>query len=284
MASIRYAIGVPAVGEYGDPRVIAELAREADQSGWDGFFIWEHVLYHEPSTAVVDSTVALAAAAMVTDHVRLGAMVTPIARRRPWKLARETASLDVLSGGRLVLGAGLGSMDEEYAAFGEDADPRVRAEKLDEGLEILAGLWSGEPFSFAGRHLRVESAQMRPPPLQTPRIPVWVGGRWPNKAPFRRAARWDGVMPTHSDYPLGETMPPADLRAALEYIAAHRAAPAPFDVVLEGRTDGSDPEAAAEKVRPYIEVGITWWVEALGWWRGPLATARERIGQGPPRA
>lgn len=284
MASIRYAIGVPTVGEYGDPRLIADLARDAEASGWDGFFIWEHVLYHEPSTPVADSTVALAAAAMATERVRLGAMVTPVARRRPWKLARETASLDALSGGRLVLGAGLGSMAEEYSAFGEDADPRVRAEKLDEGLEILAGLWSGAPLSFEGSHFRVTDAQMRPPPVQAPRIPVWVGGRWPNKAPFRRAARWDGVMPTHSGYPLGETMPPADLRAILEYIAAHRERPGPFDVVLEGRTDAAEPDAALEQIRPYIDVGVTWWVEALGWWRGPLAAARQRIGQGPPRA
>lgn len=280
---VRCAVGLPNVGPTGDPRLLVALATGAEAAGWDGFFVWDHVLYRDPAWPVADPVVAVSAAAAATGRIRLGVLVTALARRRPHKVAREVATLDVLSGGRVVFGAGLGSMPEEYAAFGEDPDPKVRAGKLDEGLEVLAGLWSGEPFSFAGRHHRVDGVAMRPPPLQRPRVPVWVGGRWPARAPFRRAARWDGVVPTHAAYGKGETMPPAELAAVVAYVTRHRAEGAtPFDVVLEGRTDGHDPAADAAVVRPYAAVGLTWWVEALGWWRGDVDALRRRVAQGPP--
>ncbi|MGH3827284.1 MAG: LLM class flavin-dependent oxidoreductase, partial [Pseudonocardiaceae bacterium] len=223
------AIGVPNVGEYGDPRLIADLARAAEQAGWDGLFLWDHVLYWQPSWPLVDPWIALSAAAMATERIRLGVLMTAVARRRPWILARQTASLDHLSGGRLIMGAALGSMREEYAAFGEDADLRLRATLLDEGLEIIVGLWSGEPFRFAGQHLQVNDAVMRPMPAQRPRIPIWVGGAWPHRGPFRRAARWDGMMPTHVSYGKGETMPPAELAKTTEFVAAERGSLKDFD-------------------------------------------------------
>jgi alkanesulfonate monooxygenase SsuD/methylene tetrahydromethanopterin reductase-like flavin-dependent oxidoreductase (luciferase family) len=179
-------VGLPNVGEYGDPRLLVDLAQRAESAGWDGVFVWDHVAYRERGWPVADPYVTMAAIAATTARVRLGVMVSALARRRPWKLAREIASLDVLSGGRIVVGAGLGSQaHEEFAAFGEDPDPRVRAERLDEGLDILVGLLSGEPFAYRGRHYSVAETIFRPRALQVPRPPIWIAGRWPARRPFQ---------------------------------------------------------------------------------------------------
>jgi alkanesulfonate monooxygenase SsuD/methylene tetrahydromethanopterin reductase-like flavin-dependent oxidoreductase (luciferase family) len=156
----------------------------------------------------------------------------------------------------------------------------VRAAVLDEALDVVTALWSGEPVTYEGVHHRVRGAQMQPRPLQQPRIPVWIGGRWPSRPPFRRAARYDGVMPTHAGYGKGTTMPPADLAAIVAYVSDHREQDTPFDVVLEGATR---PDSAAEQVAAYAASGLTWWVEALGPWRGSVADMRDRVAQGPPR-
>jgi alkanesulfonate monooxygenase SsuD/methylene tetrahydromethanopterin reductase-like flavin-dependent oxidoreductase (luciferase family) len=273
------AVGLPNVGEFGDPRVLAELAVAAEDHGWDGVFLWDHVLYHQPSWPVANPTVALAAIAARTSQVRLGPLMTALPRRRVQVVAREVASLDLLSGGRTVFGAGLGSMDAEYAAFGEAASPRERGERLDESLMVLAELWSGREVRFHGRHVVVDGVRMLPTPVQQPRVPVWCAGRWPVMAGFRRAARWDGVMPTHADYGKGATMPPEVLGTILAAIAAERGGLADFDVALEGVTA---PAKGARVVATYAEVGLTWWVEAMGWWRGGVAEARSRITAGPP--
>lgn len=225
------------------------------------------------------------ALAATTERLRLGVMVCALARRRPQKVAREVAALDVLTGGRMAFGAGLGSLgEEEFAAFGEDPDPRVRAARLDEGLEIVAGLWSGEPFAHRGQHYTVRETTFTPTPVQRPRVPIWIAGRWPAKPPFRRAARWDGVFPTHRDVGHAETMTPAQLAEIVDYTRDHREGGGPFDVVLEGQTGGADPAADLSRVREHAEVGLTWWIEKLGWFRGPVETVRERIEAGPPRA
>jgi alkanesulfonate monooxygenase SsuD/methylene tetrahydromethanopterin reductase-like flavin-dependent oxidoreductase (luciferase family) len=154
----------------------------------------------------------------------------------------------VLSGGRLVVGAGLGSYPAEWTAFGRDGDARVRADQLDEGLAAIAALWTGEPVKLAGDHVTVDGARMPLTPVQRPRPPIWCGGRWPHRRPFRRAAQWDGVMPVHRDYGLGETMPPDELAAIVAYVTAHRdPARGPFDVAVEGSTE---PESAADRVAP----------------------------------
>jgi alkanesulfonate monooxygenase SsuD/methylene tetrahydromethanopterin reductase-like flavin-dependent oxidoreductase (luciferase family) len=229
--------------------------------------------------------VAVTALAATTTRIRLGVMVCVLARRRPWKVARETASLDRVSGGRLVFGAGLGSLgEEEFAGFGEEADPRVRAAKLDEGLEIVAGLWSGEPFSHQGEHYTVREASFLPVPLQQPRIPVWIAGRWPARRPFRRASRWDGVFPTHRDVGAAETMSPDQLAEIVDYTRSIRESEAPLDVIVEGLTPGDDPERDGEMVEPYRLAGLTWWIEKLGWFRGSLELMRARIEAGPPAA
>jgi alkanesulfonate monooxygenase SsuD/methylene tetrahydromethanopterin reductase-like flavin-dependent oxidoreductase (luciferase family) len=268
------------MGEFGDPVALVDLARAADAAGWDGVFFWDHLLWRDPSWPVANPTVVTAAAAAVTGRVRLGVMVNAVARRRPAQLAAETATLDVLSGGRAVFGAALGSYPDEWSRFGEDADPRARADLMDESLTVIDALWSGTPVTHRGERLTVDGVQMSLTPVQRPRVPVWIGGSWPSRRPFRRAARWDGVMPTHRDYGSGQTMPPATLAEVLAYVGEHREpAAAPIDVALEGRTEPGDTATVAG----YAEVGLTWWIEAFGWWRGGLATARSRIAAGPPR-
>ena len=280
-ADVRFAAGVPNVGPFGDPLVLTDLAVAAEDSGWDGFFIWDHLLYRDQSWPVADPTVVIAAVAARTSRIRFGVLMNQLARRRVGKVARESVTLDRLSGGRLILGAGLGSVPEEFTAFGEPGDLRERAARLDESLEVLTELWRGEPVTFHGEHVTVTGVTMLPPPLQQPRIPIWCGGRWPAKAPFRRAARCDGVMPTHTGYGLGETMPPAELAAVMRYIREHRQDGAPpLAVALEGRTDGAAADRGGRHVGAYHQAGLTWWVEALG-----LVALRpgRRDGQDPAR-
>jgi len=275
-------VGVPNVGTFGDPRLLVDLAVAAEEAGWDGFFLWDHLLWDDPQGHVADPTVVISAVAARTERIRIAIMVNSLARRRPAKVARETATLDVLTAGRLIVGAGLGTLTSEFTAFGESADPRVRAARLDESLHLLDALWTGRPVTFHGEYLTAAGVTMLPRPVQRPRIPIWCGGRWPNKRPFRRAARWDGVMPVHTGYGLGETMPPAELQAIVTYTQEHRKETGPFDVALEGRTDGSAADRGGQLVASYVRAGLTWWIEALGWWRGTPAEAMARVRQGPP--
>ena len=275
-------MGVPNVGTFGDPRLLVDLAVAAEEAGWDGFFLWDHLLWDEPEGHVADPTVVISAVAARTERIRIAVMVNSLARRRAAKVARETATLDVLTAGRLIVGAGLGTLAAEFTAFGESADPRVRAARLDESLHLLDALWTGRPVTFHGEYLTAAGVTMLPRPVQRPRIPIWCGGRWPNKRPFRRAARWDGVMPVHTGYGLGETMPPAELQAIVTYTQEHRKETGPFDVALEGRTDGSAADRGGQLVASYVRAGLTWWIEALGWWRGTPAEAMARVRQGPP--
>src|SRR5262249_15676842 len=154
--------------------------------GWDGFFLYDQIASEGPKR-LIDPLVALTAIALNTERIRFGPLVTPLARRRPWKVAREAATLAHLSHGRVVLGVGLGADRHEFDDLGETEDPKTRAAMLDESLDVLTGLWSGAPFSYSGQHYRLREALFLPPPVQTPRIPIWVGGIWPTRAPFRRA-------------------------------------------------------------------------------------------------
>ncbi|HSJ51446.1 MAG TPA: LLM class flavin-dependent oxidoreductase [Actinomycetota bacterium] len=274
---MRYAVNVPNVGDLDG---LLDLAVAAEGSGWDGFFVWDQMGFMKgvPVT-VFDPWVALAVVAERTDRMRIGTMITPLARRRPWKLARETVTLDHLSGGRVTLGVGLGyPPDADFELLGEDANPAVRAARLDEGLEILTGLWSGEPVDFDGEHYHVHETRFLPTPVQRPRIPIWVGGGWPSKAPFRRAARWDGVYPLGLDAG-GELVPlQADAYPAmLDYVRRHRTDPFPLDVVASGAADG-DPGVVA----PFAEVGATWWIETDDGTPGWEERMVDRVRAGPP--
>ncbi len=284
---MNYGLYLPNFGAFGDPRTLVALARDAEAAGWDGFFIWDHIAGYEND--MLDPWVGLAAVAQATDRIRIGTTVTPLPRRRPHKLARETASLDRLSGGRLTLGVGIGESPSEFAGLGEEADLPTRGDMLDEGLEVLTGLWSGERYEHRGVHYHVEGARFTPTPVQRPRIPIWVGAFWPHKRPVRRAARWDGI------FPLFDTRDPArahrELLECVEYVQSHRTTDDPFDVVHSGITPGDDRAKAVEIVSRYERAGVTWWLEAIApyrlgkdfdepWDLGPL---RERVLQGPPR-
>jgi alkanesulfonate monooxygenase SsuD/methylene tetrahydromethanopterin reductase-like flavin-dependent oxidoreductase (luciferase family) len=281
--AVRYAVGTPNVREYGNPTLLVDLALQAEEAGWDGFFLWDHLVYRDPFDSVADPWTVLSAIASRTRTLRLGIMVCALARRRPWKVARETATLDILSGGRLIFGVGLGSLArEEFAAFGEVADDRVRADKVDEGLEIVSGLWTGEPFSHRGQHYSLAETVFRPRPIQNP-VPIWVAGRWPARRPFRRAARWQGAFVTHQGVGHQDMLDPSELAPIVEYVNAHRLdTNEPFDITLEGFTPTADRESWERVVTPYAEVGLTWWVEKLGWFRGNVKENMARVRAGPP--
>lgn len=283
---MKYSLDLSTAGTYADARLLADLACEAEQAGWDGFFVWDAVFAHPPSIPMVDPWIALTAIAMQTKRIRIGAMVTPLARRRPWQVARETASLDHLSNGRLIFGVGLGYQDLDFAAFGEDPDPRTRGDKLDEGLQVLTDLWSGRKVAFHGQHYQVNNVKFLPRPLQSPRIPIWVAGYWPNRRPFRRAARYEGLLPGKVP---GIEPTYDELREMLEYVREqrernhHRARSAAFDVAIYGRTP-PNPARAAKVVRLWEAAGATWWREGIDDSRGDLKTVRRRIRSGPPGA
>lgn len=279
---MKFGVHIPNLGDYADPQLIVSMAQTAEERGWDGVFLWDHVLFDPVNPIhVVDPWVAMAAIAQATARVTIGAMVTPPARRRPWKLAREVATLDRLSGGRLVFGAGLGvPRTSEYEIFGEDGDAKVRAQRLDEGLAVLSGLLSGERFSFAGEHFQVGEVQFLPPPVS--RVPIWVAGRWPNPRPFERAARWDGVVPEKVG---GRMVTAADVAELVAFVSERRDAGSagdPFDVVIGGYTPADDGEQAAATVAGYAQAGATWWMERVHWNRGTVAENIARIEAGPP--
>jgi len=226
---MRRGVFVAPFGELFDPRVLGELAARAEGRGWDGFFVWDHVRYSPPTLPVADPWVALTAVALATQRLTLGPLVTPVSRRRPHKLARETITLDRLSGGRLVLGVGLGSDNHgEFEDFGEVSEPRERARLLDDGLERLAEHWG----DFA------------PGPVRGPRIPVWVAARYPNRRPLRRAVRWDGLFPIDLEAP-----------EQLAELAAEVPGP-PFDLVVTNPA-GTDPQ-------PWADAGATWCLTGFG--------------------
>jgi Luciferase-like monooxygenase len=270
--------------EGGDVHTISELAEEAEAAGWDGVFIADAMSIETknfPAFPWFDPWVVLAAMAMRTKRVRIGTIITPVPRRRPWKLVRETVTLDHLSGGRIILGAGLGAAEDDggFYKVGEAMDIKVRAQRLDEGLAIIAGLWSGKPFSFSGEHYNVQNMTMLPPPVQSPRIPVWVPGVWLKPKSMERALRWDGIIP--QKYKSMERMTPAEVKELKQFIVEHRSQTTPFDIVVGGTTPGRNRKQAVKTAGQFAEAGATWWLESLmtSSWDKLL----KRIKQGPPR-
>lgn len=270
---MKFAVGLPNVGPFADAGLLLDLAIETEEAGWDGCFVWDHVLYRH-GWAVVDAWTVLAAVAAATSRVQIGVVVAALPRQQPWEVAARVTAISALCGGRFVLGAGLGSMDDEYLAFGLPVALRARAERLEEALELIVGLQAGHALSHTGGHYHVQVPAVQGGGL-VPTVPIWLAGRWPHRRPFRRAARWDGVVATHVDFGKGETMPPGVLRDVVAFTQAHRVGEGPFDVVVEGATPGLD-------VRAYETAGATWWIEAMGWWRGEMATNRARVLAGPP--
>ena len=249
---MRRAIGLPTVGEFGDVRTLLDLAVAAEEHGWDGVQLWDHLLYHEPGWPVTSSTVAAAAIAAATRRLRI-ILTVVLPRRQVQDVAQDTAAIDALSGRRLTLVAIIGSIDREYTDFGLDPDPVARGRALDDRLDRLVELWSQ---------------------WDVPRIPIWCGGRWPRRAGLRRAARFDGAMPIFDNQ--REAMVPVDeFDRAASFVRGLAARP--VDIALEGAT-----AAGQTGLAPYAGAGLTWWIEACGWWRGGVDPARSRIAAGPP--
>src|SRR5215831_15042054 len=240
---MRYGVYVPNFGPYGNALMLADLAYEAEEAGWDGFFLWDQVSKSTLTPNVdpmVDPWVALAAIALRTRIIRMGTLVTPLPRRRPWMVARETVSLDHLSAGRLIFGVGSGGGYYDFEAMGEASDAKTLAAQLDEGLEVLMGLWSGEPYRYEGMFYQIKEAQFLPRPVQSPRIPIWVAGMWPVKAPLRRAAGFDGVVPIGRDLPLTAMLSPEETQEIVRYVVSQPEYTTPFEVVHSGITAGTD--------------------------------------------
>jgi alkanesulfonate monooxygenase SsuD/methylene tetrahydromethanopterin reductase-like flavin-dependent oxidoreductase (luciferase family) len=270
---------------YGDARDAAELAVIAEEHGWDGFFVWESIWG-------IDAWVMLGAAAMTTQRIRLGTMLTPVPRRKPWDLAGQVSTVDNLSGGRVILSAGLGvTGDERFWLFEEDPGRKVRAELLDDSLEMLQHLWRDEPFDYSGKHYRSKKVDelmppAPPPPVQQPRVPTWVVGGWPRPKSMRRAALQDGWLPAY----VGDgDLTPELLTQGIDWIRKERETHGltmdGYDVPAEGTTSADDP-AAADTVRPWAEAGATWWIDAD--WSSMDRTvvrqaAERRLKAGPPR-
>jgi alkanesulfonate monooxygenase SsuD/methylene tetrahydromethanopterin reductase-like flavin-dependent oxidoreductase (luciferase family) len=262
---VRYGISLANIGSYADPRAAVRIARVAESSGWDGFFIWDHLAFVWGVPAA-DPWIVLAAVASATDRVRIGTLVTPVARRRPQVLAHAVATLDVLSGGRVIFGAGLGGVEREFGAFGDVTDPKIRAEMLDEGLELLRLFWSGAEVRHRGEHYVVDRVKLAVTPVQE-HLPIWIGGN--RTASLRRAARWDGWCPGTSD-PSGGTLSPVELSRRAATI--NRAEP--FEIAVLGERNGDDPRA-------YEEAGATWWIENVHDRRGTYDEMVALVEAGP---
>ncbi len=284
---MKYGLTLPNGGAWHDARDLADLARTAEEAGWDGVFLEDYIVWQNNQQAAThDPWVLLAAMADRTQRVKLGTTVTPLARRRPWKVAREAATLDQLSGGRVILGVGLGDTgqhvmnDMSLTHFGEELRPRARAAMLDEALTVIAGLWSGEPFSFSGEHYHVQEVAFQPRPVQRPRIPIWVGGGFPLKGPTQRAARWDGACLYKAK---DHYLQPDDIRALRAIVRQQRGTLDGYDIVV----GGSAPDADQGKQRAYMqslaEAGLTWWVDYVSPDAHELDEARRIIARGPLR-
>ena len=260
---MRCSINIPNFGDFADARVVAKVAAAAEAAGWDALFVWDHVVHdkHRRGTQPFgDPWMLLTAAALATSRIRMGPLVTPVARRRPEQLARQVATLDGLSGGRVIFGAGLGGpIEDEFGSFGDTTDPKVLAERLDEGLELLARYWTGAPVDHDGPHYRVRDTALLPATVQQPRPPVWIAGYWPNRRPMRRAAQWDGAVPLFASARHGEAPTPAELRTLVDYIGEQRGGKSgPFEIVVGG---ASDAPSADDEIAALRDAGATWWDE-----------------------
>ncbi|MFB6720021.1 LLM class flavin-dependent oxidoreductase [Kribbella sp. NPDC056345] len=265
---MRFSVTFGAVGPGRDPRGLAELARMAEDCGWDGVFLEDYLAYQgDTSQPTYDPWICLAAMASATSRIKLGTTVTPVPRRRPWKLAAEAVALDHLSNGRLILGVGIGDPGDPFlAGAGEPTDPRVLAEMLDESLEVITALWTGQPVHHHGKHYQLAGAQLTARPLQHPRIPIWVGGNLLVPAVRRRILRWDGSTAYKGPTTAPQKLTPQDISA----LRADRNTPLDIKV----RLNDGDPAT-------YAEAGATW----VGRWiaPGPRSEAEAILRQGPPR-
>ncbi len=269
--AMRFGLSFPNFGPYSEPETVISLAVAAEEAGWDGFFVWDHIVVAD-GMPVADPWVLLGAVGQATTRIRLGPMVIALPRHRPWVVARQAVTLDRLTGGRVILGVGLGfPPDPEFATFGDPTDARVRADRLDEGLDIITGVWGDEPFAFEGEHYTVRRNRFEPRPVQEPRIPIWVAAMLPNLRPLRRAARYDGVYPIRADM---RDMTLDDIALAVSYVGKHRIGSDPFDIIVFGGQNGD--------VQELERAGATWFMTGPSEGGEPVARTLEWIAGGPP--
>lgn len=282
---MQYGLALPNGGPWGDARTLAELSQLAEDSGWNGVFLEDYIVWQSDQRIPThDPWVTLAAIAMQTKRIRLGTQVTPLTRRRPWKLARETVTIDHLSNGRLILGIGLGDTGESvgsdvsFSHFNEIRNAKERSQMLDEALAVLVGLWSGEPFHYDGQYYQVKEVTFLPRPVQSPRIPIWVGGGFPLRGPTQRAARWDGAcLYKHKTH----ILMPEDIHTLRELVQAQRGSLAGYDIAVGGSPRRADWEEEREYIHSLAEAGVTWWTEYIPPDSGDLETVRGLIKRGP---
>lgn len=284
MTTFRSALWLPLFDELADARAVAEVAALAEEAGWDGLFVWDHVRWQAPVRGVADPWVTLAAAVMATERLQLGPMVTPLARRRPAMVARQAVTLDRLSGGRLTLGVGIGSdrFGEEFSRFGDETDDRKRAEMTDEALAVLRTAWSGETVDHHGTHYTVDQVEFLPRPVHPRGIPIWIAG-FPGKLrPRRRAARHEGFFPVNVTHP-------DELAEAVDAVTTLRTAelqnpetPADFGTGAEtydvavALEPGTDPAG-------FVRAGATWCLTETDPDKLRLADIRAMVADGPFR-
>lgn len=279
---MRFGLDVSPCGEWGDPRTLAQLAALAERSGWDGVFLEDYV-FHPDGLDVYDPWIALAAIALATKHIRLGTMVTPLPRRRPWKVAAEAMTIDRLSDGRMILAVGSGDpASADNSRVGEPAQAQVRGELLDEALAIIDGLWRGKPLHHEGRHFRIDGAALRPRPQQRPRIPIWIGGQYTRQRPRERALRWDGSCLYRVEPPDWEDLTPDDVGELRGLAREQRGSDKGFDIVVGGRERRDDERAERRYVAELEAAGATWWQEWVAP-STPLHDVRDYIAAGPLR-
>jgi len=276
---VRFGVFLPPFAEFADPRRVMALATAAEDAGWDGFFLWDHMLAR-PGVAVADAWVTMAAVATATKRMRLGALVTPLPRRRPWVLARQMATLDQLSRGRLIAGIGLGDDGwKEFSAFGDETSPVLRGEMLDESLELLQRLLGGEAVRFEGRHYAVATTPFLPRPQQHP-LPIWGAVRWPNRRPLVRIAHLQGCFPIFASS--GAPSPPApDDIVAIRSTLAELGGDPDIDIAIRYALSLEDPAAIPEAVVSLEEAGVTWILEAIAPGEQPESVERV-VRHGPP--
>jgi alkanesulfonate monooxygenase SsuD/methylene tetrahydromethanopterin reductase-like flavin-dependent oxidoreductase (luciferase family) len=266
-----------------NPQEFVDLGVEVEQAGFDGYFLWDHMVFSNSGDGppILDPWLILAVVATSTSKIKIGTMITPVPRRRPWQLARETTTLDLLSNGRVILGVGIGSPSYgDFGLFGDPSGARERAELLDEGLDIMAGLWSGERFGYSGEKFSIDPVRFTPTPVQRPRIPVWVAGVLPNQRPIERAARWDGFVPIR--FGDGGLVRPsaADIAEVGGQIGAQRDCGLDDYELAVWAEVAKSPAEVTDQLDAYEQAGATWWIETArpepDWWPG----IRKRVAAG----
>lgn len=262
----------------GNVKAIANAAEIAEKSGWDGFFVWEPIYG-------IDAWVALTACVLKTKTIKLGTMLSPLPRMRPWKLASETVTLDNLSGGRIILAVGLGALDNGWLSVGELQDRKIRAELLDEGLDLLNKFWQGKPFSFTGKHFKIDEYKsfMAPPVIKQPKIPIWCVGALGYEKSMSRVFKYEGILPTLQKKRQGKTLTVDDVKD-IKKTAIEKYGKNNFDIIIPKEHLPDDFELNKKNIMEYEKAGGTWWIE--GMWelmskKNPEAEIIERIKKGP---